>query len=63
MLRCDSGKTWVAAEDGAMLPEAASFYFSAAGQLLDICQPLLWRSGCKRFEKLACEGKNYCRER
>lgn len=61
--RCDSGRTWLAVEDGATAPEAASFYFSATGQLLDICQPLLWRSGCKRFENLLCEPYNFCTER
>lgn len=60
--RCDAEKIWEVVEDGAKVPDAATFYFDATGKLLDICQRLFWRSGCKRFEHVLCEHRNYCEE-
>lgn len=60
--RCDAGKIWKVAENGAEVPDATTFYFDGSGMLLDVCQPLFWRSGCQRFEHLSCEEKNYCKE-
>lgn len=58
--RCEAGHIWKAVEEGAKVPDAATFYFDENGILLDICQPLLWRSGCERFESISCEPRNYC---
>jgi len=60
--RCDGGKIWEVAEDGAKIPDAATFYFDGNGTLLDICQPLFWRAGCIKFEHISCEQGNYCEE-
>lgn len=57
--RCNSGDIWQANEVRS-LPESSSFYFDNSGTFIDICQPFFRASGCKKFEKLYCETKNYC---
>jgi len=58
--RCDGGRIWAAKENGAVVPDAATFYFSDRGALLDVCQPLSWPSGCHRFAQLTCDTANVC---
>lgn len=58
--RCDGGRVLAVKENGAEVPDAAIFYFSDRGTLLDVCQPLSWPSGCRRFEQLACGTENVC---
>jgi len=60
--RCGDGTIWAVSEDGAKVNDAATFYFNENGILLDICQPLFWRSGCEKFGSFSCEEKNYCTE-
>jgi hypothetical protein len=57
---CNSGNIWEITENGGLTPDPATFYFSDEGALLDICQALFWQSGCKKFESIACEQRNYC---
>ncbi len=63
ILRCDDGKIWVAVENGAEVPESSTFYFDENGLLLDICEPLFWKSGCLKYKQINCEKKNYCVEK
>ena len=58
--RCEGGKIWQVAENGAKVNDAATFYFDESGVLRDVCQALFWRSGCERFNDIACEQTNYC---
>lgn len=60
--RCDSEEIWEVAEDGAEVTDAATFYFDENGVLLDICQPLFWRSGCTRFQHVSCQPRDYCED-
>lgn len=58
--RCNAGNIWGATEDSTKVNDAAGFLFDVNGVLLDICQPLFWRSGCERFKDISCEKRNYC---
>ena len=60
--RCDNGSVWRVSENGAEVPDAATFFFDNNGVLLDICQPMFWPSGCTRFEAVTCEPENYCKK-